>query len=127
VSEAAHDPETPARSPVTSPARSPFRSPTYPARAHFDERPALEARLRSFEERIRAAEQRLSGPGNDPRRAEEGRTYHQLLGARDQAAEAARRLPLETGTLYEEDRERFDQADAAFERVWRQWEAGGGS
>jgi hypothetical protein len=50
------------------------------------------------------------------------RLYHQLLGARDQIAECARRMPLETGELYQEDKERFAQATGALERVWQRWE-----
>jgi hypothetical protein len=48
-----------------------------------------------------------------------------MLGARDQIAEGVRRLPLETGALYDEDHERYKEAVAAFERVYRRWEGGG--
>ncbi|HZW31379.1 MAG TPA: hypothetical protein VFF52_11765 [Isosphaeraceae bacterium] len=71
------------------------------------------------------AEKSLSDLGINPRRAGIERIYHQLLGARDQVAEAVRRLPLETGSLYEEDKERFEEGVQAFERAWRRWEAGG--
>ena len=54
------------------------------------------------------------------------RVYHQLLGIRDQVAESVRRMPLETGDLYAEDNERFEQAVAALDRVWRQWQTIGG-
>ncbi len=49
--------------------------------------------------------------------------FHQLQGARDQVAEGVRRLPLEAGELYHEDKERFEQAVAAFDRVWPKWES----
>jgi hypothetical protein len=90
------------------------------------ERAALEDSLRSCTERILTAERKLSVLGNDPRRAAFERIYHQMLGARDQVAETVRRLPLETGVLYHEDKERFEQALQAFDRVWRRWEAGKG-
>ena len=48
-----------------------------------------------------------------------------MLGARDQVAETVRRLPLETGALYDEDKERYEDALAAFDRVYRRWEAVG--
>ena len=41
------------------------------------------------------------------------RLYHQMQGARDQVAEAVRRLPLEVGGLYHEDHERFTERDGS--------------
>jgi hypothetical protein len=109
---------------LSSPAVNPFKNPTYPQRVHFHERAALEATLQSCNERVRAIDQKLAALSSHPRRAEFERSYHQLRGARDQLAEAVRRLPLETGTLYDEDKERFEQALAAFERVSRRLESG---
>jgi hypothetical protein len=103
----------------------PYRSPTYPPRTHFLERATLEESLHSCTERLLAAEKRLSDLGSDPGRRNLERTYHQLLGARDQAAEAVRRLPLETGALYQEDHERFTEAVQAFDRAWQRWNAAG--
>jgi hypothetical protein len=103
----------------------PFKSPTYPLRVHFGERAPLEERLRGCEERIQSVRQKLDVPGNLPDRAGLERLYFQMLGARDQIAEAARRLPLETGALYDEDKERYEEAVAAFERAVRRWEGGG--
>jgi hypothetical protein len=54
-----------------------------------------------------------------------GRLYSQMQGARDQVAEAVRRLPMEVGGLYHEDHERLEQAKAAIERTWRRWEKAG--
>jgi hypothetical protein len=126
VSEAAHDPNTPPRPPPPDPpALSPYRSPTYPPRTHWHERADLEETLRSCTERILMAEKTLSDLAGNPQRAGIERIYHQLLGARDQVAEAVRRLPLETGALYQEDKERFEEGVQAFERAWRRWEAGG--
>ena len=106
------------------PAR-PFKSPTYPPRVHFDERAEMEQRLRSIEERIQAVRRKLDLVGNQPERAGLERLYFQMLGARDQVAEEVRRLPLETRALYDEDKERYEAAVAAFERVHRRWESGG--
>jgi hypothetical protein len=107
-----------------SAAVDPFKNPTYPQRVHFHERAALEATLQSCDERVRAIDQKLAALASHARRTEFERSYHQLRGARDQLAEAVRRLPLETGTLYEEDKDRFEQALAAFERVFRRLESG---
>jgi hypothetical protein len=49
------------------------------------------------------------------------RLYHQMLGACDQLAEGLRRLPLETGALYDEDCERLKSAEAALGRLFEQW------
>ena len=45
-----------------------------------------------------------------------------MLGARDQVADAARRLPMETGDLYEEDKHRLEAGVAALDRVFQKWE-----
>jgi hypothetical protein len=104
----------------------PFHNPTYPQRVHILERPQLDQALRSCEERTLAVRQKLSALGNHPDRPIYERLYHQLLGARDQVAESVRRIPLETGGLYDEDKERFEQALAAFDRVLKRWAKVGG-
>jgi hypothetical protein len=122
LSGTAPEPATPNR-PVGGPrALDRFKSPTYPQRVHLHERGELEASLGSCEERLQAVQNKLSALGNHPQRASFERLYQQMLGARDQVAEAVRRLPLETGALYDEDRERFEQAIAAFERAHRRWD-----
>jgi hypothetical protein len=90
---------------------------------HFQERAELESSLRACEQRIQSIEAKLSTLASHSRRAEFERLYHQMLGARDQVAEAVRRLPLETGVLYDEDRERYEQAMAAFDRLYQRWES----
>jgi hypothetical protein len=50
-------------------------------------------------------------------------TYAQMLGARDQIADAARRLPMEVGDLYEEDHHRLEEALAALGRLFQRWES----
>jgi hypothetical protein len=107
-----------------SPTVNPFHNPSYPIRTHFPEREKLEASLRDAEERLSAARQKLPTLDNDSRKPRFVRLYHQLMGARDQIADCIRRIPLEAGGLYREDEERFHNATAAFERIWRKWEQG---
>jgi hypothetical protein len=99
----------------------PFKSPTYPLRTHFAERAELQERLRSIEERLQAARRQIETLGSRPDRSGPERFYFQMLGARDQVAEAVHRLPLETGALYDEDKERYNEGIAAFERAFRRW------
>jgi hypothetical protein len=127
VSEATHNAEITKAPAASPPAVNPYKNPSYPPRVHFHERAALEESLRSSEDRIEAIRQKLDTLGNHPRRADHERIYHQMLGARDQIAEAVRRLPLETGALYNEDKERYEQAVAACERVFGRWQALNGS
>jgi hypothetical protein len=98
----------------------PWRSPTYPQRVHIRERAQWQEVVGRWSERVVEAQTTLSARGNDPLLA---RLYAQMLGARDQIADAARRLPMEVGDLYEEDRHRLDEAVAALERLFAQWEA----
>lgn len=98
--------------------RNPLRNPSYPARIHTRERPKWEGLLRSWEARIAQAGSELAGAApDDPRR----RLYAQMLGARDQIADAARRMPTEVGDLYEEDHHRLTEAVAALERLFARW------
>ncbi len=120
ITEAAEQPHGGSPRPVV-----PYKSPTYPARTHFRERTELEQQLRSIGERIEAARQKFNLIGNHSDRAVMERLFYQMLGARDQVAEGVRRLPLETGALYDEDKERYSEAVAAFDRVHRRWESGG--
>jgi len=101
----------------------PFKSPTYPPRVHFAERAELDQSLRTIEERLEMVRRKLDVMGSHPERAGSERLYFQMLGARDQVAEGVRRLPLETGALYDEDKERFEEALAAFERAYQRWES----
>jgi hypothetical protein len=111
--------------PISKPATalSPFKNPSYPPRVHFQERGALHEGLRSCEERLKKIGQRLDLLGNHPQKAAHERVYFQMLGARDQVADAIRRLPLETGALYDEDKERYEIAMAAFDRVYKSWDS----
>jgi exonuclease VII small subunit len=79
--------------------------------------------LQKCEERIAMARQKLLVLGNTPNRPAFERLFTQMLGARDQVADAVRRLPMETGELYEEDKQRLEEGVAALDRVFKRWEA----
>jgi hypothetical protein len=100
----------------------PNKSPTYPQRVHVRERTQWQAVLKTWEDRIAAARQSLDSRGADRPASE--RMYVQMLGARDQIADAARRLPMEVGDLYEEDKHRLEEAVAALERLFARWGEG---
>lgn len=120
IAEAAERPH------AASPRRAvPFKSPSYPLRIHFAERAEYEERLRSIEERLQAVRSQLDAMGAGPDRSRAERLYVRIMGARDQVAETVRRLPLETGDLYLEDKERYIEAVAAFERADRCWQERG--
>lgn len=94
------------------------RNPSYPQRVHVRERAEWQALLQSWETRIAEAHAQLSRKP-DPSAA--ARLYAQMLGARDQIADAVRRLPMEVGGLYDEDRHRVTEAVAALERLFNRW------
>jgi hypothetical protein len=118
VSEAEGDNRVP-----TAPA-DPRKNPSYPPRVHVPERARWQAVLRACDERIAPYLQKMTVVGAaSPDRARFERLYAQMLGARDQVAVAVKRLPLETGHLYEEDRHRVEEAVAALDRVFKKWDA----
>ena len=98
------------------------KSPSYPQRVHIRERPELQQVLRSWEERIDKAGQALAQKADSPDRSHLERLYFQMLGARDQLADAVRRLPMEVGNLYEEDHLKLEEATSSLERLMRRWE-----
>jgi hypothetical protein len=101
---------------------NPARNPSYPQRVHLNERKPLEDKLREWDEKIALVGRTLAATGSDPKRRTAERIYHQMQGARDQMAESVRRMPLETGTLYDEDRERLQCAETALGRLLKQWD-----
>ena len=113
----------PASAPATRPG-DPLhaKSPSYPRRVHVDERGEL--RRCSAAGRGKIAEARASSTCSAtvgrPCPASSG-LYAQMLGARDQVAEAVRRMPIEAGCLYEEDKHRLHEAVAALERLFKEW------
>lgn len=105
-----------------APAADPRKNPSYPQRTHLAEKPHWFSILQAVEGRLAVARQKLQVLGNDPKRAAFDRIYAQMLGARDQVAVAVKRLPLETGDLYEEDHHRVDEAVAALDRLFQKWD-----
>ena len=101
----------------------PYRNPSYPPRVHIHERAYWQGVLASSRERLETALRALKSMGQSDDRPAFERLYGQMQGACDQVAETARRLPGEVGGLYEEDRERMEQAVAALDRVVKQWDA----
>ena len=101
--------------------QDPKRNPSYPPRKHTHERPHWQQVLRDVEAKVAPFTQRLASLGNNPDRAKYERLHAQMLGARDQVADAVRRLPGEMGDLYEEDKHRVDEALAALERLTGRW------
>ena len=97
------------------------KSPSYPQRVHLDERSSLEATLASWDSRIAGARKKLDVVRSPADRPRFERLYAQMLGSRDQIAEAVRRLPMEVGGLYKEDKHRLDEAVAALERIFKRW------
>jgi hypothetical protein len=103
-----------------------YHNPSYPQRVHFADCARLDEALRSCDERLSSAFQKLNVLANHAQKDVFVRLFHQLQGARDQVAEAARRMPLEVGGLYQDDDERFKQAMDAIERISREWVKAGG-
>ena len=101
----------------------PLKNPAYPQRTHIAERAHWQGVLAACDKKIAPALQKLGVLGNSPSHAIFERLYAQMLGARDQVAYAARRLPGETGDLYEEDHHKLEEAVAALDRTLQKWDA----
>lgn len=107
---------------VKAEPRNPLKNPSYPQRVHLHERAHWQEVLKTVEERVGKARQKLDVIGSGPNRAAFEHLYCQMLGARDQVADAAKRMPTETGDLYTEDRHRLEEAVAALDRIFKRWE-----
>jgi hypothetical protein len=96
-------------------------SATYPQRVHIHERSQWQALLKKWDERVASAGQTLTtlSPGDD--RTARQLLYLQMTGARDQIADAVRRLPMEVGSMYEDDHLRLEEGVAALERLFQHW------
>jgi hypothetical protein len=107
-----------AEAPQANPASvDPDKNPSYPQRTHVKERTHWEGVLKHWQEKIDEESAKL-GPNSH---ADRHRLFSQMLGARDQIAEAVRRLPQEMGDLYTEDKHRLELAVASLERIFRAW------
>jgi hypothetical protein len=100
----------------------PRKNPSYPQRVHIHERAQWQGVLEQCEQRIASAQAKLNAVASSPDRAAFERLFAQMLGARDQVADAARRLPMETGDLYAEDKHRLEAGVAALDRIFQKWE-----
>jgi hypothetical protein len=106
-----------------TPIADPKKNPSYPQRVHLNEKPHWLGVLRDVETRVAEVRQKLQVIGNVANRPAFEKIYAQMLGSRDQVAAAVKRLPQETGHLYEEDHHRVDDAVAALDRLAQKWEA----
>ncbi len=103
---------------VPAQPKSPLKSPSYPQRVHIRERAKWEAVLKGWDQKIAVASRALATSADRP--AAE-KSYAQMLGARDQIADAVARLPMEVGEMYHEDQHRLEEAVAALERLFARW------
>lgn len=102
---------------------NPFQNPSYPQRVHILERAHWQGILKTCEARVATYAQKMTVLGPQaPDRPRFERLLSQMFGARDQVADAARRLSGEVGDLYEEDKHRLEAAVAALDRVARRWD-----
>ena len=99
------------------------KNPSYPQREHLHEKAQWIAQLQDVENKVNTARQMLNSLKTDPKRPAFERIFAQMQGARDQVADAVRRLPQETGDLYEEDHHRVADAQAALKRLFERWES----
>ncbi len=93
-------------------------NPTYPQRAHIHERVRWSQEASAWQRRVDAARGEL---GSKRQGDEAARLLAGMQGACDQIRDAAARLPLEVGDLYEEDHHRLHEAVAAAERLLTRW------
>ena len=102
----------PVSEPIVAPTNvDPLRNPSYPQRVHIRERAQWATILSDWDAKIATARAR-GGTG-----AESAKRSAQMSGARDQIADAAKRLPMEVGEMYAEDRHKLEEAVAALERL----------
>lgn len=105
-----------------SPTADPKKNPSYPQRVHLSEKPHWLEVLKTTQTRVDEAGTKLQALGPVANRPVFEKLYAQMQGARDQVAAAVKRLPQETGHLYEEDHHRVDDAVAALDRLFAKWE-----
>lgn len=108
-----------AHSAVPSQPKSPLKSPSYPQRVHIRERAQWEQLLKGWDQKIAAAGHSLNAKSD---KSSASKLYAQMLGARDQIADAVARLPMEVGEMYHEDHHRLEEAVAALERLFARWQ-----
>jgi hypothetical protein len=102
---------------------SPFKSPSYPQRVHIGERARWEGTLTNWKDKVAAVKRKLDVILPGPEREPYDKLFFQMRGAVDQIADAVKRLPMEVGSMYEEDLHRLREAEAALERLLLKWDA----
>lgn len=101
----------------------PRYNPSYPHRVHTRERDRWNALTAEWTERVEAAATKLDNLMKGPKGEEAHRLFVQMIGSRDQIAEAALRLPTEVGSIYDEDRHLMHEAEIALKRLFDRWNA----
>jgi hypothetical protein len=101
----------------------PKKNPSYPQRVHLHEKAHWLEVLGEVKTKLAGYRTKLEDLGSAPNRLAFEKLYAQMLGSEDQVAAAVKRLPQETGHLYEEDHHRVDDALAALDRLVQKWEA----
>lgn len=99
-------------------ANDPRCSPSYPQRVHIREKAEWAALLKTWEDRVASARRQLP---SIPDQAAASVLLAQMTGSVDQIREAAKRMPGETGDLYDGDRFRLELAVSALERLFARW------
>lgn len=97
------------------------KNPTYPKRNHTTEGPQWAAVLEEWETKIAALLKAVPAGKSLGELGEKGRVLSQMVGARDQIRDAAKRLPREVSHMYHEDHDRLDQAVAALGRLFAKY------
>lgn len=103
---------------ASAPAQAIPKNPSYPKRTHTAEGPKWAAVLQEWDAKIAALLNEVPAGKSLGELGEKGRVLSQMVGARDQIRDAARRLPREVSHMYHEDHDRLDQAVAALGRLF---------
>lgn len=100
-----------------SPAPAIPKNPTYPKRNHTTEGPKWMGILAEWDNKIAALLEKVPAGKSLGELGEKGKVLSQMVGARDQIRDAAKRLPRQVTHMYHEDHERLEQAVHALERM----------
>lgn len=99
------------------------KSPTYPKRNHTTEGPKWLEILSTWDAKIEALLKQIPAGTSLGEMGEKGRVLSQMVGARDQIRDAAKRLPQQVTHMYHEDHERLEFAVAALERLFPKYKS----
>ena len=93
------------------------KNPTYPKRTHTTEGPKWLGILAEWDEKIEALLKKVPAGKSLGELGEKGKVLSQMVGARDQIRDAAKRLPRQVTHMYHEDHERLEHAVQALGRL----------